>query len=467
MTWLILPCVAWLAAGAGSFVPPARIERPAYTDRRFDEDWSVLRGRDPSQPREPFDRVKFIPLTESGGSWITLAGQVRLRQEGVRDFQFGSSTPSVSDGYLLARIRLSADWHAGKHVRVFVDAKSALDTHRTLTGGDSATFVDELDLQNGFVDLMAPVGKARVTLRAGRQELLFGAQRIVGPSDYLNVRRTFQGVSTIVEAADWTVMPFWTELVVVQQHAFNEGSPGRKLYGTHATKPVKAGSHVDLYWLAINNATASFNGTSGRERRHTFGGRFWRDEQRGRSDFDIETGAQFGSIGGEDVRASMLSANGAYTFDTRFSPRPFGTFDFASGDKTPGGRVGTFNQLFPTNHTYLGNTDYVGRQNLVSVSGGLDLRPSAKLKLTLVQYAFWRATLSDGLYDSSGALLRAGAGSDARYIGVETNITATYRFDRHWLALGSWNRFVPGGFIRGTGPSDVSDYAYATLQFTF
>jgi hypothetical protein len=472
MTWVLLPCVAWLAMSAAGEVVTASssqpaVERPAYHDRRFEEDWSVLRDKDPARPRDPFDRVKFMPLTKSGGAWITLAGQGRIRQEYYREFQFGASQPSQSDGYLLSRIRLSADFHAGSHLRVFAEAKSALTTHRTLTGGDTATYVDTLDLQNGFVDLMAPVGKTRVTLRVGRQELLFGTQRVVGPSDYLNVRRSFQGVSASVQAGAWTITPFWAELVLVEQHMFNNAAPGRQLFGTYATR--QSGSHagLDLYWLDVTNSAASFNGTTGRERRHSVGGRAWRDEKPGHTDFEVEAAAQFGSVDREDARASMASLNGGYTFATRLSPRLFGTFDFASGDATPGGRVGTFDQLFPTNHAYLGNTDYVGRQNIVSTSGGIAVKPSAKLSLMCLQYAFWRASVHDGLYDSSGSLLRQGAGSGARYIGVETNVVATYRFDQHWLAYASWNRFVPGGFVSATGASEISDFSYAALQFTF
>ena len=126
----MLPCVAWLTVGAivaglsgqpaqpmqparpGQPVQPGQLvqhephERPAYHDRRFEEDWSVLRDRDALSPRDPFDRLKFIPLSKSGGSWLTLGGQIRLREENYREFQLGASTPSQSDSYLLSRIRV-------------------------------------------------------------------------------------------------------------------------------------------------------------------------------------------------------------------------------------------------------------------------------------------------------------------------------------------------------------------------
>jgi hypothetical protein len=56
-------------------------ERPAYQDRRFDEDWSKLKDVDLSGPCHVWDRLKFIPLNESETVWLTFAGQVRGRAE--------------------------------------------------------------------------------------------------------------------------------------------------------------------------------------------------------------------------------------------------------------------------------------------------------------------------------------------------------------------------------------------------
>jgi hypothetical protein len=163
----------------------------------------------------------------------------------------------------------------------------------------------------------------------------------------------------------------------------------------------------------------------------------------------------------------MSTANSGYTFAGRFKPRLFANVDFASGDGEPGGRVGTFNQLYPTNHSYLGDTDYVGRQNILSPSAGVSLRPASRLSVSLTHFGFWRASVHDGLYNSAGSALRPGTGTAARYIGAETDLVATCQFDRHVLGYASYNHFFPGEFIRETGPARGSDYVYAALQFTF
>jgi hypothetical protein len=463
---LIVLCSTPLAAQtAGTSSEPSR---PAYDDRRFDEDWSVLREGPLSGPADIWDRVKFIPLTDGEHVWLTIAGQVRGREEYFRQFQFGESQPAQSDAYLLSRIRLSADLHVSRYFRVFAEAKSSLATRRDLSGGDSASFVDGLDLQNGFADGVIRLGTAAsLTLRAGREELLFGAQRLIGPSDFTNVRRTFQGGLGILRARSWAVEPFWTELVVIRQYEFDEASPGNKLYGVYASRAEKGKVSPELYWLGVDNEQASFNGTSGRERRHTIGGRLSRSTAAASLDFDIEAAGQFGTLGGQDIRAAMLSLNGGYTFGAQLETRLLANVDFASGDQNPGGRVGTFNQLYPTNHAFLGNTDYIGRQNILSPSAGVSLRPVSSVTISLTQFGFWRASVHDAIYASSGSVLRPGTGTTARYVGTETDLVVTCQFDRHVLGYASYNYFSPGEFIRETGPARGSTYVYGALQYTF
>ena len=75
--------------------PPAspEIKRPAIQVRRFDEDWSVLRGVDLSRTDDFWDHLKFIPLNHDGSIYLTLGGQVRARGEYFNEFQFGASAP--------------------------------------------------------------------------------------------------------------------------------------------------------------------------------------------------------------------------------------------------------------------------------------------------------------------------------------------------------------------------------------
>jgi hypothetical protein len=226
--------------------------------------------------------------------------------------------------------------------------------------------------------------------------------------------------------------------------------------------------NLDLYWLDADNRTGSFNGTIGRERRHTLGGRVSGKVGATGLDFEVEGASQFGTVRRGDIGAWMLTTVLGYTLPiTRLSPRVYLEFDYASGDDNPGGNVGTFNQLYPNAHSYLGYIDYIGRQNIISPNAGISVSPIAGLTLSLQQYFFWRASDRDALYNKAGAVFRPGTATRARYVGAELDLFANYSITRHWLGYAGYSRFFTGEFIRKTGPDKDSDFFYAAIQYTF
>jgi len=472
---LLLPALVYSVAltWAQAGPPPGEPKRPAYqigSAGRFNEDWSVLRGVDLDKTDDFWDRLKFIPLSPDQNVWLTIGGQARERGEYFRQFLFGNSEPKQSDGYLLSRYRLSADLHVTRYFRMFAEGRSAFALDRELVGGRTNAFVDELDLMNGFADVMIPIGQeASVTLRGGRQELIFGSQRLVGPGDFTQVPRSFDGGTAIGRVAGWTITPFWTQSVVIDQYRFNKSTSDLEFFGAFATGPLHVlPVSLDLYWLDSNNKFAAFNGTPGREHRHTLGGRVFGKIGATGLDFEVEGAAQFGTVGRGDIAASMFTTVLGYTLPVpRLSPRVYVEFDYASGDDRPGGDVGTFNQLFPNAHSFLGYMDYIGRQNVISPNAGISISPIQGLTLSLQQYWFWRASDQDAVYNKSGGVLRAAGTNRDRYFGAETDAYATYNFSRHLLGYAGYSHFFTGEFLNKTGKHKDSDFYYAALQYTF
>jgi hypothetical protein len=354
---------------------------------------------------------------------------------------------------------------------MFAEGKSAFVLDRDLQGGRTTSFVNELDLLNGFADIMIPLGEqANVTLRGGRQELIFGAQRLVGVSDFTNAfPRTFDGGRGIIRIGDWTISPFWAKLVVVDKYKFDKSTSDTKLFGIYSTGPLPfVPVNLDAYWLSADNAGVTINATSGRERRQTIGARTWGKIGQTHLDFEIEGAGQFGTVGRGDVAAGMFTAVIGYTLPVPgLAARVYAEFDYASGDGKPGGRVGTFNQLQPSAHSFLGYMDLIGRQNIVNSLVGVTVSPVRDLTLSLQQYFFWRASERDALYNKQGGVLRPGTGTTARYVGAEMDLLATYDFTRHLQGYAGYSRFCTGEFIRKTGPSRDSDFFYTAIQYTF
>ena len=133
---------------------------------------------------------------------------------------------------------------------MFAEARSSFALDRELAGGRTTAYVDELDLMNGFADIVIPLGpQANVTLRGGRQELIFGSQRLVGPGDFTQVPRAFEGGAAIAQIAGWTITPFWAQPVLVDKYRFNKSTSDQQLFGVFGTGPL----HV----LPVNTRTAT------------------------------------------------------------------------------------------------------------------------------------------------------------------------------------------------------------------
>ena len=185
-------------------------------------------------------------------------------------------------------------------------------------------------------------------------------------------------------------------------------------------------------------------------------------------DFELEGAGQFGRLGSGDVSAGMFTGVVGYNIPVKtLSPHVYLEFDYASGDRKPGGNVGTFNQLYPNGHSFLGYIDYIGRQNIISPSAGIAVTPVKDLTLTLQEYFFWRASDRDALYNESGAVFRPGNTTTARYVGAETDLLANYNFTRHLLGYAGYSFFYAGEFIQKTGRDKNSNFVYAALQYTF
>jgi hypothetical protein len=419
----------------------------------------------PMPAQQPPPSFKHLDIANAAGVWVGFAVQNRTRFEHWGNFGFGTAPQSDAD-YALNRFLVSADLHIGPAARLYIEGKSAVLTDRNLPGGRRPSDADDLDLQNGYAEVTARPGIATLSGRIGRQELLFGKQRLISPLDWANTRRTFDGLRGTATVRSWTVDAFFTHPVRVLKSSFNTWDGSVDFFGLYAQKKAGRFQATDLYWLGLNRPNATFNGTTGDEHRHTLGVRF-SAKAPSLVEYDLEGAYQFGSIG-STISAVMIGSDVAHTWSAnRLHPRLHAGFDYASGDATPGGNVGTFNQLFPLGHAFLGFIDVVGRQNIVAPSAGLGVAPTARLTMDATYSYFARASERDALYNAAGSVERAAGSANAKSIGTELDLTATYRVGTTASVLLGYSRLWPGAFIQQTGAARTTDFAYASLQLSY
>ncbi len=440
-------------------------KRPAYNPvSRWKEDWSGLKGLDRSHTGDCFDPIKFIPLNADGSIWLSLGGGVRGRHESFANFNFA---PQNDDTYFLYHLLLHADLHITKFVRVFVEGIDAEHSTRDLPGGLRTTDVNAPDLNQGFIDLNLPFSGGSMTLRGGRQSFAFGKQRLVSPLPWGNAYRHWDGFTAILDTHGWNATGFWSEFAPVNKYEFDEPDGQTKFYGLYVThgKPVDPIA-VDLYFLGLDKQdSVTFNRTTGPEERYTIGGRLFGSSHG--FDYEVENAFQFGQVGSGDVGAWMIATEGGYTFNLPLAPRLWLGFDYASGDDSAGGDVGTFNQLFPLGHAYFGYIDAIGRQNIVDIHPGVSVKCGEKLTVRTEGHFFWRAEAADALYNAGGGVVRPGAPGTSKDVGSEIDVVASYRFNRNFDIEAGFSHFFAGKFIKQTGPDEDINFFYLQTQFYF
>lgn len=431
----VAPALAQRPAGAAA--------RPEYRVVRFDEDWSVLRDT----TRRGIDRLKYIPLSERGDVYLSLGGQARARAEHVENFLL-SDVPQNTDTFSLLRLLLHGDLHVGRYVRAFVEGKHALAFDRSLPGGRRPLDHDEWELQNAFVDVACcgDVGQ-RLALRVGRQELLFGSQRLVSPLDWANTRRTFDGGRLTAVGGGVVVDGFVTRPVLVRTEERNRRDDATLFWGIDA-RP--AAPSPRLAWQAylltlVQDNQAGLWGYEGEHERYTLGGRVTGTLGAPANRFDLEAGWQTGSLGERDLSAWFLASDLSRSFaDAPLRPSVTVGFDYSSGDGDPtDDEVGTFHQLYPLAHAYAGFMDLLGRQNLVEGRLVATANPSRVLQLRGAVHHFLQASTEDAVYSPAGTALWPGDG-EAREIGTELDLTGGLRLARHLRLDAGYGLFLPG-----------------------
>jgi hypothetical protein len=455
---------------------PAPNASRIYTNERWDEDYGFL--ADPAQRSDFFDPIKYVPLNSAGDWYASFGGQFRDRYEYFNNYTFGTG-PQTHNGYDLLRLTENADVHMSPYLRVFVQEASALETGRN--GGPRGNDRDEADLEQGFADFNLPISAdANFTFRVGRQYLEFGAARLIGPADFSNVRKNFDGFRWDLDTPGNSFAAFLVHPVLVEPYKFDSSDDNNAFAGAYDVLQLPdvlptSHSHLELYELYLDRQNTTFTNETitGTEDRYTSGFRFTTNPRP--FDADLEMDDQYGEFSGHDIRAFGIATKDGYTFSsTAFTPRVFIGADVASGSaRAHGGDVGTFNQLYPSGHGQFGNIDAIGRQNIIDVEPGLDLmllqheQLVQSLKLRLSFYEFWRQSVHDDVYTSSGAVLRAAGTSDARYIGSEFDFLLTWQVDSHLSAHVGYDHFFPGRFITQTGDSQGTDFLYSTIAYEF
>ncbi len=439
---------------------------PKYFNLRYLDDFSYLEGEPGSYKEDFFDPIKFIRLGDD--LTLSIGGELRSRFESETNRGFDSSS-RTQDAFILYSAFMHFDFKYQDWLRVFVQGVSSWDDNRELPdrGGDENRY----DVHQLFIDVKPLGGDSPFTVRVGRQELQYGAQRFVSPLGWAFVRRRFDAVKLMWTEKDWSMDVWYAKPVVVKREQLDDWDERHDFYGGYFTYNGIPNHGIDLFFFATDNTNnrANPNGNVGDESRFTLGSRFW--GKTGPWDYEAEIAGQWGRWAGDTIQAWSWSVVSGYTFkNVAWKPRIGVGFDWASGDEdSRDGKVGTFNQLFPLGHAYLGYLDLIGRQNITTANVQLSAWPiEKKVKASIGYLAFWLNADEDALYNAGGKPGRRDpTGSAGVEVGHEVDVTVVWKINVHQSLLLGYSHFWDDNFIINSGKSEDPDLFYVQYKFQF
>jgi len=406
------------------------------------------------------DCMKLNPVARGRLGTLDVGGELRLRyhhEQGMGRQQGRLGFEDTKNDFLLTRLRLYTNWKVNDWLRFYSEAIFA-DVESNDAYIPRPIDRNSADFLNLFFDLQLT---DNTTVRIGRQELLYGAQRTVSPLDWANARRTFEGVRTLTKRGDWAVDTFYTNLVPVAANNFDEADYDQSFYGAYATYGGIKGKTLDLYYLGFDHQTAGMALATDFSL-HTVGGRYTGAFKNVPLLFDLEGAYQGGRQSGlgRDHEAGFCTCGVGKQLNMRWKPTVWFYYDYASGN-TATGDFNRYNQLFPLAHKYLGFIDAVARSNIEAPNMLIKMQPREKLSLLLWYYYFGANQAQDLV---PGVAVPSAQNVTSKDFGNELDLLAKYQISpRSDLVLG-YSRLWRGNKIIGTNDANFF-YTQWSLQF--
>ena len=391
---------------------------------RWREDYTFLRDR---PDLNFFEQLKFIPLNDAKTTYLTLGGEVRERVENYDHQFFGLPPLGFSFTSFATRLLADTDLHIGPHFRAFAELGSFWESGRK--PGSRPVDVGDLELQQGFFDVIATPEADRLTVRFGRQEFPIGSGRLVAIRDSTNVRLVFDAAKIEWVHDGSTLTAFAGRPVDPKHDVFQSRPSGHESFWTLDWSVLREGTgwpNTELFYLGRDLDTAVFAQGVGKELRHTLGGRVW-----GRAspwDYSIQGAYQFGTFQEASIRAWGVATDTGYSV-ARLPTRPRFALraDVASGDVSAHDDVlQTFEAPYPA-------LNYFSEAAIFAPGNGFDLHPYVQLQPARTVTAevgvvfLWRLHKGDAVYRAGGGLLVPPGVSDGSLVTDIFQIQVTWK----------------------------------------
>ncbi|RMH60695.1 MAG: hypothetical protein D6677_13300 [Calditrichaeota bacterium] len=380
---------------------------------------------------------------------VKFTGQIRHRLE-FNGNDFNSETDLVNYNFL--RTRIGAQFTASDRVSGFIqiqDSRVFGTETSTLTDGTA----DALDMHQAYL-VVRDLFNMPLQMKLGRQEVIFGNQRLIGAVGWHNIGRSFDGVQMIYETGKGSVSFFDFKTV----ETFNAGDLNDfNVAGFWANlSKMHEKIHPQLFgiWDRVTNAGTLSRLTFGTQTDMTFNN----------ISATLEAAYQTGQLSSTtDIAAYLFALNAAYKLGDGFLKSVGGGIDYLSGNDPNTSEYEAFNTLYATNHKWYGIADFFLNVPLHSFGAGLSdikikavMDPTGSMKTILVFHKFMAnqdITLLDGSKDTD--------------FGNEFDLIVNRKIAEGLAFQAGLAYFMPGKVFEDYKGKDASIFAYISTAVNF
>jgi hypothetical protein len=398
------------------------------------------------------------------GQWeFDFGGQVRLRGDFVKNQNFTdfAFTPGHNEAQFLERTRLQA---SVENHALNLEAFFQVQWYGRWGGINKRS---AFDLYQGYIEWGKILGSP-VSLKAGRQEFLYGSAFFIGTNDFYN-GLSWDGFKTSISPFEQLVV----DVLGAKMVKLNPRDPDIYLTGLYTTYKIHKEGSLEGY-LFYNQGGfpilhREFVLIDSGQKWFTLGARF-----AGKVygfDYELEPQFQWGKVkkamgeGRDRVRAYGGHVDLGYTFKLPLEPRLFGAYAYGSGDNNPfDGRYREFHgSIFNDSYLY-GDMSVIADQSGVTVKNvhasglqiwiaGISVNPLSKLNVTLRAHRFLASKVPSGF---------------SKDLGTELDLPISYKLTKGISFIVGLNKFYTGHFFKqASGSGKNIDYAYIQGQVEF
>ena len=406
-------------------------------------------------------------LDEKLPRWLQFGAQFRDRLED----QYGIGYGLTHDTYDLTQLRIGIYIQPVKWLKlVGVTQDSRVFFNHVVA--NAPPYQNIWDVREAYLELGNET-EGWYDVVAGRQMFSFGDERVIGPSDWLNMGRTFDTVRLDLHSGNWKTSLFASSVINAIDGQIDHHIEGNNLYGAYNSfTHIVPRATIEPYLLwRVAPGTVKLSETQGHGHMDevTGGARIAGRVGEG-WDYDVEMNKQTGSLGRYTIDAWGGHWNTGYTFtQTGAAPRAFVEYNYASGEKNLAGTTwSTHDQLYPSAHDKMDFADQFGWRNIKDLRAGFEEKVARKWTLTEMFDDIWLASKADAIYGTNGAVaVAADPRATSTHVGTELDLISQYKPNRHITYGLGYARIFTGTFLNEATKGRDYNYPFTYATYVF